>query len=85
MLDLGFLIMRKKVNLGKKYWSLERKVKGFFVDPKAVELTKYGSISFEDTQKINNFCFMHKGAVQKLSLLRPLEYQTLNGHKSVNF
>ena len=35
--------------------------------------------------KTNIFCFMHKGVVQKLSLPRPLEYQTLNGHKSVNF
>ena len=28
---------------------------------------------------------MRKGVAQKLSLPRPLEYQTLNGHKSANF
>ena len=28
---------------------------------------------------------MHKGVAQKLSLPSPLEIQTLNGHKSVNF
>ena len=33
-------------------------------------------------QKIDNFCFMHKGVAQKLSLPRPLENS--NGRKSVN-
>ena len=42
-MDLGFLFMMKKVNLGKEYWNLERKVKGFFVDPKEVEIAKYHS------------------------------------------
>ena len=30
-------------------------------------------ISFVHLEKINIFCFMHKGVVQKLSLPRPLE------------
>ena len=30
-------------------------------------------ISFVNLEKINTFCFMHKGVVQKLSLPRPLE------------
>ena len=42
-------------------------------------------ISFVHLEKIDNFCFMHKGVAQKLSLPGPLEYQTLKGHKAVNF
>ena len=42
-------------------------------------------IPFVQLEKVNIFCFLHKGVAQKLSLPCPLEYQTLNGHKSVNF
>jgi len=42
-------------------------------------------IPFFQLEKINIFCFIYKGVVQTLSLPHPLENQTLNGHKSVNF
>ena len=49
------------------------RLKRFFVDPYAVELAEMVLISFEDIQKISNFCFMHKGVAQKLSLPHPFE------------
>ena len=57
----------------------------FFQVGNQKEYQKIVLISFVHHEKINNFCFMRKGVAQKLSLPRPLEYQTLNGHKSVNF
>ena len=60
-------------------------LKGFFQLQNHKEYQNVVIISFVHLEKINNFCFMRKGMVQKLNLSRPLEYQTLNGHKSVNF
>ena len=45
----------------------------YFVNLKAVELEKMVLTSVEDIQKINNFCFMHKGVAQKLTLPHPFE------------
>ena len=42
-------------------------------------------ISFEGIQKISNFCFMHKGVAQKLSLPHLFEVWNVNAYKSVNF
>ena len=60
-------------------------LEGFFQVGNQKEYQNVVIISFVHLEKINNFCFMRKGVAQKLSLPRPLEYQTLNGHKSVNF
>ena len=59
--------------------------KGFFQDGSQKEYQNVVKISFEHLEKIDIFYLVYKGVAQKLSLPRPLEYQTLNGHKSVNF
>ena len=59
--------------------------KGFFQVPNHKEYQNVEIISFVHLEKINIFCFMNKGVAQKLSLPCPLENQTLDGHKSVNF
>ena len=56
MINARFL--QKSMNAGA--W--KGRQKRFLVDPKAVEIKKrMVLISFENGQKINNFCFMHKG------------------------
>ena len=62
--------MNKSKNTG--VW--KGRLKSFFENTKAVELAKMVLISVEDIQKINNFCFMHKGVAQKLSLPHPFEF-----------
>ena len=59
-------------------------LEGFFQVGNQKEYQNVVIISFVHLEKINIFCFMHKSVAQKLSLPRPLEYQTLDGHKSVN-
>ena len=49
------------------------------------EFQKIVLIPFIHIEKINIFCFIDKSVAQKLSMPRPLENLTLNGHKSVNF
>ena len=58
---------------------------GFFQVGSQKEYQNVVIISFVHLEKINIFCFMYKGVAQKLSMPRPLENLTLNGHKSVNF
>ena len=58
---------------------------GFFQVGSQKEYQNLVIILFVHLEKINIFCFMYKGVVQKLSLPRPLENQTLNGHRLVNF
>ena len=47
--------------------------KGFFQVQNHKEYQNVVIISFVDLEKLNTFCFMHKGVAQKLSLPRPLE------------
>ena len=58
---------------------------GFFQVGSQREYQNVVIISFVHFEEINIFCFMHMSVMQKLSLPRPLENQTLNGHKSANF
>ena len=46
---------------------------GFFQVQNHKEYQNLVIISFVHLEKINTFCFMHKGVEQKLSLPRPLE------------
>ena len=48
-------------------------LKGFFQVQNHKEYQNVVIISFVHLEKINIFCFMHKGVAQKLSLPRPLE------------
>ena len=48
-------------------------LKGFFQVLNHKEYQNVVIISFVHLEKINIFCFMHKGVAQKLSLPRPLE------------
>ena len=48
-------------------------LKGFFQVQNHKEYKNVVIISFVHLEKINIFCFMHKGVAQKLSLPRPLE------------
>ena len=48
-------------------------VKGFFQVQNHKEYQNVVIISFVHLEKINIFCFMHKGVAQKLSLPCPLE------------
>ena len=48
-------------------------LKGFFQVRNNKEYQNVEIISFVHLEKINIFCFMHKGVAQKLSLPRPLE------------
>ena len=58
---------------------------GFFQVGNQMEYQKMVLIPIVHLEKINIFCFMHKGVAQKFNLPSPLENQILNGHKSVNF
>ena len=60
-------------------------LEGFFQVGNQTEYQNVVIISFVHLEKINISCLMHKSVAQKLSLPRPLENQTLNGYKSVNF
>ena len=85
-------ILQGHWKLHDMYWFSQRRLdpgketlEGFFQVRNQWEYQNLAKISFVHIEKINIFCFMHKSVAQKLSLPSPLEYQTLNGHKSVNF
>ena len=42
-------------------------------------------IPFVQFEKVNIFCFLHKGVAQKLSLPHLFEVWNINAYKSVNF
>ena len=74
-----YLLDQRRLDPGKET------LKEFFQVQNHKEYQNVVIISFVDLEKISIFCFMHKGVAQKLSLPGPLEYQTLNGQKSVIF
>ena len=62
-----YTISQRRLDPGKE--TLE----GFFQVGNQKEYQNVVIISFVHPEKINIFCFMHKGVVQKLSQLCPLE------------
>ena len=77
--DVKSKIMQRRLDPGKET------PEGFFQVRSQKEYQNVVIISFVHLEKINIFCFMHKSVAQQLSLQCPLEIQTLEGHKSVNF
>ena len=69
-----FILLLETVGLCKEHLSPERKAQEVYcrsVHSRASK--KMVLISFEDIEKISNFCFMHKCMAQKLSLPHPFE------------
>ena len=78
-LDLTW-VKPKNIDCQARGWLAQRRLdpgkegrKGFFQVQNHKEYQNVVIISFVHLEKINIFCFMHKGVAQKLSLPRPLE------------